>query len=73
MQQEGEIVKWVDASGFGFINRPGINSDIYAHVTGFVPGHVPYVGAQVKFSIGERHGKYGKRPIALRIKVISKP
>ncbi|MDK2627103.1 cold shock domain-containing protein [Vibrio vulnificus] len=49
---KGEIVRWVDERGFGFINSNELDGDIFVHVSKFKKGYRrPRIGDQVEFQL----------------------
>ncbi|MFH4799486.1 cold shock domain-containing protein [Vibrio alginolyticus] len=49
---KGEIVRWVDERGFGFINSNELGGDIFVHVSKFKKGYRrPRIGDQVEFQL----------------------
>jgi len=55
---KGEIVRWVDDRGFGFINSDAYPGDIFVHVSKFQKGYRrPQIGDKVEFQIEVSNGK----------------
>ncbi len=56
---EGEIVRWQDDKGFGFIRSPKLSTDVFFHIRTYrVPGKRPAVGERVVFVLAKnREGK----------------
>jgi len=59
MRKQGEITRWDDAKGFGFITRQGSGSSDFVHITAFSSStRRPQVGDRVTYKIGP--GRDGK-------------
>ncbi|PSV99582.1 cold shock domain-containing protein [Photobacterium lipolyticum] len=64
---EGEIVRWNDERGFGFISSHGMKGDIFAHVSKFQKGYRrPKVGDLVEFQIELKDGKKRAHSIVIQ-------
>mgnify|MGYP003538171669 FL=1 len=64
----GEIVKWKERPGYGFIRTDGANpSDIFFHHKYLpMPGYkTVHTGTRVEFELGENH----RGPIAITIRI----
>lgn len=49
MMQEGELKRWDDARGFGFIRVGSNRPDVYIHISAFPPGMRPQVGDRILY------------------------
>lgn len=59
MRKQGEITRWDDAKGFGFIARDRDGSSDFVHISAFAhPTRRPVVGDKVTYELGR--GKDGK-------------
>ena len=63
---KGEIVRWVDERGFGFINSDAYPGDIFVHVSKFKKGYRrPKTGDKVAFQIEVSNGKTSAHDVLL--------
>ena len=65
---EGQVVRWIDNKGFGFIrgNDPDNDNEVFAHISQFKKGYRrPRVGDEVVFLIGYEDGKKVANTISL--------
>ncbi|EEX92071.1 hypothetical protein VIOR3934_02727 [Vibrio orientalis CIP 102891 = ATCC 33934] len=63
---KGEIVRWVDDRGFGFINSDAYPGDIFVHVSKFKKGYRrPKIGDKVEFQIEVNNGKTSAHNVLL--------
>lgn len=60
----GQIVRWNDDKGFGFIRPDSGSVDIFLHITALPPGQQPRIGARVLYSAGD--DPQGRGPRALK-------
>lgn len=52
MRQQGEIIRWLDDKGFGFISVDGSKGEIFVHITAFPKGLArPVIGEVVMFDL----------------------
>lgn len=66
-RETGELVKWFDDRGFGFIRRGG--GEIYLHIKDLKrDGARPVVGDRISYAVAD--GKNG-RPVAVRAEVVA--
>ena len=58
-QLDGEIVRWQDDKGFGFIRSPKLSKDVFCHIRAYrASGKRPRVGERVVFVLEQnREGK----------------
>ena len=58
-------VKWHNSvKGYGFIESPDLDKDIFFHISRVAPGYVPKENDAVEFDIGE--GKKGSEALDVR-------
>lgn len=70
MRYQGKIVKWFDDKGYGFIQADAEHKQIFAHISGFPPGHgKPQVDEIVTFDIAE--GEKGQQ--AYNVMYVNRP
>ena len=49
---QGRIIKWDDEKGFGFIQSPEINENIFVHASSFVDKRIrPAIGDDIAFEV----------------------
>jgi cold shock CspA family protein len=59
-RQQGELLKWFEKFGYGFIRSHNSSEpDVFVHVSQFPSDIIPDIGAKVSFVIGK--GKDGRR------------
>ncbi len=57
MQIHGNVTKWNDERGFGFIEVAGAREEIFVHISEFPKGERPHVGQLVSFTVTTKDGK----------------
>ena len=63
---KGEIVRWNDDRGFGFIKSADYQGDVFVHVSKFKKGYRrPQVGDKVEFQVEESNGKTNAHNVVL--------
>ncbi|OEF07614.1 cold shock domain-containing protein [Vibrio genomosp. F10] len=63
---QGEIVRWNDDRGFGFISSKDSKKDVFAHISQFEKGYRrPKVGDSVLFQVVMVKGKQSAKSISL--------
>lgn len=54
MRERGEVILWFLDRNYGFAKRPAPHGDVYIHASDVISGGVPYRGAIVEFTVGEK-------------------
>ncbi len=69
-REQGQLVDWHDARGFGFIQRPG-GAKIYVHMKSIGKSiERPKAGDRLDYAVGaDRNG----RPVALDVRILTAP
>nr|WP_319554412.1 cold shock domain-containing protein [uncultured Vibrio sp.] len=63
---KGEIVRWNDDRGFGFIKSADYQGDVFVHISKFKKGYRrPLVGDKVEFQVEESNGKTNAHNVVL--------
>ena len=65
MQIHGNVTKWNDDRGFGFIEVAGTREELFVHISEFPKGERPHVGQVVSFTVAAKDGK--KRAIGVSV------
>ena len=65
MQTHGNLTKWNDDRGFGFIEVAGTREELFVHISEFPRGERPQVGQLVSFTVAVKDGK--KRAIGVSL------
>ena len=65
MQIHGNLTKWNDDRGFGFIEVAGTREEIFVHISEFPRGARPRVGELVSFTVTTKDGK--KRAVGVSV------
>lgn len=60
----GQIVRWNDDKGFGFIRPDSGSVDVFLHITALPSGQQPRIGTRVLYSVGD--DPQGRGPRALK-------
>jgi uncharacterized membrane protein YsdA (DUF1294 family)/cold shock CspA family protein len=68
MRQEGELRRWDDARGFGFIRVGSNQPDIFVHISAFEQGVRPQAGDLILFDGVVQEGGKGPRAIGALVK-----
>jgi len=68
MRQEGELKRWDDARGFGFIRVGSNQPDIFVHISAFEPGVRPRAGDLILFDGVVQEGGKGPRATGALVK-----
>ena len=63
MQIHGNLTKWNDERGFGFIEVSGTREQLFVHISEYPRGARPQVGELVSFTVATKDGK--KRAIGV--------
>jgi uncharacterized membrane protein YsdA (DUF1294 family)/cold shock CspA family protein len=70
-REQGELVDWHDARGFGFIQRPGGGGKIYVHMKSIGKSvERPRIGDRLDYALGS--DKAG-RPVAMDVRILTAP
>ena len=68
MRQEGELRRWDDARGFGFIRAGSNQPDIFVHISAFEAGVRPQAGDLILFDGVVQEGGKGPRATGALVK-----
>ncbi len=63
---KGEIVRWIDDRGFGFINSDDYQDDVFVHISKFKKGYRrPQIGDKVEFQVEVSNNKTNAHNVSL--------
>ena len=65
MQIHGNVTKWNDERGFGFVEVAGTREELFVHISEFPRGERPHVGQLISFSVELKDGK--KRAVGVSV------